>query len=210
MRQRLKGYWRAFANIAIVFSFIVNLILVLVLLLAIVPLLQLKSDFVEPLLDDLDLAFQGLGETTIRADVGVEETIPISFTQPMSQPLTLDFMLPINQSTEAVLSTDVRLDNLPATFTFPGGGGEINGTVSLNLPEGQPLPVWLRMEVPVQRTIPVIMDIPVDQDVPIRMVIPVNIKLGEAGLDDAVQDLRDVFAPVNESLDRLPDGIRFR
>jgi hypothetical protein len=54
------------------------------------------------------------------------------------------------------------------------------------------------------------MDVPVSQTVPIAMTVPVSIKLGEAGLDPAVQELRDVFAPLRRQIERLPDGIEFR
>ena len=71
------------------------------------------------------------------------------------------------------------------------------------------LPIQLNMTVPVSTTIPVRMDVPVDQTVPIRMTVPVHIKLGESGLDPAVEDLRAVFRPVNELVQSLPDGIEF-
>ncbi len=204
MKQRIKDFWAAFKDIAIVFSFVVNLILVLVLLIAIIPLLQLKSSFLEPLLNDLDQAFLGLAETQIDTVVNVDQTIPIRFTLPLSQPLPLDFDLPINQATDVILRDSVPLQ-VQASFVLPGGGGSINGTVSLALPAGMRLPVNLEMVVPVETTIPVVMNVPVDQMVPIQMEIPVQIPLGEAGLDPAVQELRDVFTPLNVLLDKIPD-----
>ncbi len=208
--EKRSRAWQRFTNFAIIFSFTVNCILVLVLLLAIIPLLQLKSDFVEPLLTDLDTAFQALGETTIDVDVDVDETIPISFTLPMSQPLDLDFDLTIDEDTVVILNQAVPLDNLPARFLLPGGGGVINGTVSLALPYGMRLPVQLNMTVPVQKTIPVQLTVPVNQPVPIVMHIPVSIQLGEAGLDPAVEQLRGVFSPLSDILNQIPDGISFR
>ncbi len=210
MKQRLRAMWPKFSVFAIIFSFIVNCLLVVVLVGAVIPLLRVKTYFVEPLLADLDSAFQGLGETTINTTVAVDQTIPISFTLPMSQPLDLDFQLPINQNTVVTLNQPVPLSGLPATFTLPGGGGAINGTVSLSLPAGLRLPVHLEMDVPVQRTIPVVMDVPVDQTIPIQMSIPVSIRLGEAGLDPAVQNLRAVFTPLNDIVQSIPDGFEFR
>jgi len=209
MKQRLSRAWRAFVNIATVFSFIVNCVLVMVLILAVGPLLQLKSGFVEPLLDDLDQAFQGLGDTTIETTVAVDQPIGIRFDMPLDQPLNLDFDLPIDQETAVVLTQPVPLDNLPARFSLPGGGGMINGTVSLSLPAGLRLPVRLSMTVPVEKTIPVQMTVPVSETVPIQMSIPVSIQLGEAGLDPAVQRLRDVFTPVRVAVESLPDGFEF-
>ncbi|HIQ02000.1 MAG TPA: hypothetical protein EYH30_07700 [Anaerolineales bacterium] len=210
MKQRLSKAWRAFANIAIIFSFIVNCVLVLALIVAIGPLLQLKSGLVEPLLTDLDQAFQALGDTTIETTVDVDEPIGIRFDLPLDQPLDLDFALPINQETVVELTQPVPLDNLSARFNLPGGGGVINGTVSLSLPAGLQMPVRMDMVVPVRTTIPVRLTVPVSQTVPIQMAIPVRIRLGEAGLSSAVQQLRDVFTPVRVLIESIPDGIRLR
>lgn len=201
--------WRAFANIATVFSFVVNVVLLLVLILAVNPIFQAKNEFVEPLLEDLDRAFLGLGETDIRTTVEVSDTIPIQFDLPLDQQLGLDFDLPIGQETEVVLTAPVPL-NLTARFNLPGGGGVINGSVSLSLPAGTRLPVRLDMLVPVETSIPVQMTVPVSQTVPVQMVIPVDIQLGEAGLDPAVEELRAVFRPLHTALERLPDGFQFR
>ncbi|HEC36130.1 MAG TPA: hypothetical protein ENI39_06305 [Anaerolineae bacterium] len=208
MKQRLSKAWRAFANVAIIFSFIVNCILVLILILVIGPLLQLKNGLLEPLLTDLDQAFQGLGDTSIETTVDVDEPISIRFDLPLDEPLELDFALRINQETEVTLTRSVPLENLPAVFNLPGGGGVIYGTVSLDLPAELPLPVQMDMVVPVKTTIPVRMTVPVSQTVPVEMAIPVRIQLGEAGLDPAVQRLRDVFTPVRVLIESIPDGIR--
>ncbi len=204
MKARWQRLWRAFVNFAIIFSFVVNCVLVLVLLLAIGPLLQLKTGLLEPLLYNLDDAFQGLGRTVIRATVPVDQSIGIQFDLPLDQPLDLNFELPINQSTEVVLlrdtsipNTTVYLNNVPVRTTVV-------------LPAGTPLPVRLNMVVPVQKTIPVRMTVPVSQTVPIQMEIPVTIQLGPAGLDPAVQRLRNVFVPARTLIESIPDRIQFR
>jgi len=206
MKQRLSKYWKAFANIATIFSFVVNFVLVLVLLLALSLLFRAKNEVLEPLLENLDQAFLGLGQTSVETTVEVDQTIPISFTLPMSQSLGLDFNLPINQQTEVVLVRPVPL-NVPATFVLPGWGGAINGNVSLQLPTGMRLPVQLTMNVPVRAEIPVILDVPVNEQVPIQMVIDVNIQLGEAGLDPAVERLRGVFTPLRLALEQIPSSL---
>ncbi|MGQ9466295.1 MAG: hypothetical protein ACUVSH_02440 [Anaerolineae bacterium] len=204
MKERCQRLWRAFANVAIIFSFIVNLVLVLVLILAVGPLLHLKTHLLEPLLDNLDRAFLGLGETAIHTTVPVDQSIPIQFDLPLDQPLALDFDLPITQDTVVVLlrdtsipNTTVYLNNVPVRTT-------------VILPAGTPLPVRLNMVVPVEKTIPVQMTVPVSQTVPIKMDIPVAIPLGPSGLDSAVQRLRDVFVPVRRLIESLPDEIRLR
>jgi hypothetical protein len=209
--ERATRFWNAFKNIAIVFSFTVNFVTVVALLVVTLPALRavfaIKTGTVEPLLQNLDSAFVGLGEATIDTTVNIDESIGIQFELPLDQPLPIDFDLSIAQPTDVYLTESVPLNNLPATFNLPGGGGVINGTVSLSLPQGMRLPIRLDMTVPVSTTIPVRMDVPVDETIPIQMQVPVHIELGEAGLDPAVQDLRGVFLPVNELVQSLPDGI---
>ncbi len=214
--ERLKSsrwarYWDAFRDVAILFSFVVNFVLVVALLVLSVPGLRaafaLKSGLVTPLLDGLDEAFVGLGEATIDTTVEIDEAIPIQFDLPLNEPLQIDFDLPIDQGTTVVLQQAVPLNGLPAQFHLPGGGGVINGYVSLSLPSGMPLPVHLSMVVPVSQTIPVRMDVPVNQNVPIQMNVPVHILLGEAGLDPVVDELRGAIQPIKEQVDSLPDGI---
>ena len=207
---RLRGYWNAFKDVAIVFSFIVNFVLVVLVIALSVPAartaLALKSGTVEPLLDNLDAAFVGLGEANIQTDIEVKDTVPIEFGLGLDQQLPVSFDLLIEQDTDVWLTEAVPLQALDATFVLPGGGGEIRGKVTLSLPEGQRLPIRLRMVVPVSQTIPVSMTVPVDQMIPITMTVPVDISLGEAGLAPAVEDLRAVFRPLREQIGRLPGG----
>jgi hypothetical protein len=111
--ERLKKFWDAFKDIAILFSFVVNFVLVVVLLVVSIPALRatfaLKTGMVEPLLTDLDDAFIGLGEATIDTTVQIDEPIPIQFDLPLDQPLPIDFQLPIEQNTTVVLNAPVPL-----------------------------------------------------------------------------------------------------
>jgi len=211
--KRLKRFWDAFKDIAILFSFTVNFILIVSLLVASLPAIRaafsIKTGMVEPLLNDLDAAFVGLGEATIDTTVEIDKSIPINFDMPLDQPLPIDFDLLIEQDTVVELQQPVPL-SMPAQFNLPGGGGVINGSVSLSLPSGMQLPIHLSMVVPVSTTIPVRMTVPVSETIPIQMTVPVNIKLGEAGLDDAVENLRAVFQPVKDLVESIPDGIEFR
>jgi hypothetical protein len=203
MKERLGRFWRAFVNFAVPFSFLVNLALVLVLVLAVNPLLQAKRDIVEPLLTNLDSAFLGLSETNIQTTVPVQHPIPIRFDLPLDQPLGLDFDLPVRQDTTVVLTQDtpipntvVYLNNVPVRTT-------------VILPAGTPLPIRLDFQVPVETTIPVQMTVPVSTTVLVEMNIPVSIPLGPSGLDPAVQRLRDVFGPLRAYLATLPDRLVF-
>ncbi len=177
-----RALWDAFKNVAIIFSFIVNFILVLVLLLSPGPVFTAKSQIAEPLLGDLDAAFAALGDTVIVSTVELDDTMPVIFD------------LPLAQNTNVILTGQVPL-RAPATFALPGGGGSINGTVSLNLPEGMVLPISLNMMVPVSTTIPVVLN------------VPVEIPLAEAGMAPAIHQLREVFRPITGMLQSLPDSL---
>lgn len=179
----LTRVWRAFKNFAILFSFIVNFVLVFILLLVLFnpqPIFEVKNQVAEPLLVDLDSAFAALGDTVIQSTVYITDSMPVVFT------------LPLNQNTDVILTQPVPLQ-VPARFVLPGGGGSINGTVSLNLPQGQVLPVSLSMDVPVDTTVPVIME------------VPVEIPLAEAGMAPAIEQLRAVFRPITGFVQGLPD-----
>jgi hypothetical protein len=178
--KREHRFWEAFKNFAIVFSFIVNLVLVLVLLISPAPAMMAKGQIVDPLLGNLDAAFAALGDTKIKSTVKVDHMLPVQFD------------LPLKQGTQVVLTEPVPLQ-AQATFFLPDGGGAINGTVSLNLPKGMALPVNLDLMVPVNATIPVLID------------VPVEIPLDEAGMGPAIKQLRDVFRPLIEFLQTIPD-----
>ena len=211
--ERVKKFWIAFKDIALLFSFCVNFALVVVLLVVSLPALQavftLKNDVVEPLLYNLDNAFVGLGEATIETKVQIDDSVPIQFDLPLDQPLPIYFELNIEQDTFVVLQQPVPLYGMPAQFNLPGGGGVINGNVSLALPAGLQLPVHLSMVVPVSQTIPVHMNVPVVNTIPIQMQVPVHIALGESGLDPVVGELRGAIQPIQVQIERLPDGIEF-
>jgi hypothetical protein len=176
--------WDAFKNIAILFSFAVNLVLVLIII-ALVPqsetLFDIKSQVAEPLFADLDQAFVALGDTTIQSTVYITDTIPVAFD------------ISVDQATQVVLTEPVPL-SLPATFFLPGGGGTLNGTVSFNLPQGQALPVQLSVSAPVSTTVPVIIQ------------APLEIKLDEAGMGPAIEQLRAVLRPATNFVQSLPDS----
>jgi hypothetical protein len=208
---RLKRFWGAFRDIAILFSFVTNFVLVVVLLVVSIPALQtvftLKTELVEPLLNNLDAAFLGLGEATIDTTVQIDEPIPIQFDLPLDELLQITFDLTIEQDTTVVLQQAVPLYGMPAQFNLPGGGGVINGNVSLALPVGLQLPIHLSMVVPVSQTIPVRLNVPVNETIPIQMTVPVHITLGEAGLGPVVDQLRGALQPVRVQIESLPDGI---
>jgi hypothetical protein len=176
--------WNAFKDIAILFSFAVNFILVAVIVILVLNadvLFDLKNRLAEPWLADLDHAFAALGATTINSTVHIDDSIPVVFD------------LALEQNTNVILTAPVPL-SVPAQFVLPGGGGAINGTVSLNLPQGQALPIELGMSVPVSTTVPVVMQ------------VPVRMELSECGMAPAVEQLRAVFRPIAGFVQGLPNS----
>lgn len=174
--------WDAFKNVAIVFSFLVNIVLVIVVFLSPGAIFGAKTQIAEPVMADLDAAFQALGDTTIETTVAVDHKLPISFD------------LPLQQGTDVILQEPVPLQ-VPATFFLPGGGGSIKGTVSLELPEGTSLPVNLDLNVPV------------DTSIPVEMLIPVEINLAQSGMGPAIDQLREVLRPYYNWLQAQPNSV---
>lgn len=171
--------WQAFKNFAIIFSFVVNIILILVLGVVAILLFPFLSNMVTPLVGGLNDSFVEMNDASIVQTIGVDDTLDIAFT------------LPLAQQTDVVLASDVSLD-VPATFVLPGGGGIINGQVEIVLPQNTVLPVNLALEVPVEQTIPVVLDVPVD------------IKLSETDLGTPFDRLVTNFDPLTNFLKNLP------
>ena len=173
--------WQAFKNIAIIFSFFFNLILLLVLLLAMPLLLPGLNAIARPLVAGLSDSFVQMGEASIQRTISVDDQIPVVFT------------LPLDQQTQVVLIDPVPM-SVPATFVLPAGGGTINGTVSLQLPPGTSLPISLDMQIPVSTTVPVKLDVGVD------------IPLQETELAQPFNMLRTLFQPLDRFLGGLPSS----
>jgi hypothetical protein len=182
LKIQRSSLWPAFKDVAIIFSFTVNFVLVMAVLFLVGWILfPTKTDVVEPMLDNLQGAVNALDNATIVRTIYINQQVPVNFT------------LPVKQQTTVVLSEDVPLTR-PATFVFPPGGGSIHGTVSLSLPAGMELPIYLGMDVPVQNQIQV--------EFPVEVSIP----LDETELNQVVVKLNNVLEPVRDFLDKLPDG----
>lgn len=181
--ERSKTLWRAFEKFAILFSFAVAFVLVLVLLVAAFvvwqkwPLVQaLRTDVACPLIADVNSLVDDLGNAVITSTVPISQTIPVVFD------------LPLDKTTTVKLTKDVQL-NRPTRFTLPAGGGQINGRVTLKLPKGQDLPVHMDMSVPVSQTLPVMMN------------VDVAIPLKDTELGPVIDKLKVLLAPYMGLLD---------
>lgn len=173
--------WQAFKTFAIIFSFVVNLVLVLVIFLALPLILPGVNGIAKPLVTGLSDSFVQMGEASIVRTISVDDEIPVVFN------------LPLQEQTDVVLQEAVPM-SVPATFVLPAGGGTINGVVSLQLPAGTSLPVALDLTVPVSTTIPVSLDVGVD------------IPMQETELAVPFNTLRTLFQPLDAFLGGLPES----
>ncbi|MCA9917759.1 MAG: hypothetical protein KC445_07400 [Anaerolineales bacterium] len=173
--------WQAFKTFAIIFSFVVNFVLLIVLLIAAPLILPIVDSVAEPLVGGLTDSFVDMSNATISQTISLDTEMPINFT------------LPLQKETDVVL-TDAVPVTIPAQFTLPGGGGQINGSVNLELPAGLELPVALDLEVEV------------DQTIPVKMDVPVQIPLQETDLGEPFNVLRGLFQPLDRLIKGLPSS----
>jgi hypothetical protein len=188
--KRSEILWLAFEKFAIFFSFAVTFTLVIAVLVLgwalwqTYPLFDAMADGlvcdtvtgVNDLLNDFE-------DAVITQTIAISQTIPVQFDLPLNQKLTVN------------LTDNVPLSR-PATYVLPAGGGQINGTVYLQLPRGQKLPVRMQTIVPV------------DQQLPVQMVVPVSIPLKETELGAVIAELRELLKPLR--LDEVEETLQCR
>lgn len=178
--RALKAVGAFLRNFFILFSFIVNLILVVVIIALVLTIFEIKNNIVTPLVTGLHSSFVGLDEATIDWTIPVRDEIPIQ----------LD--IPLQTDTTVVLTQPVPL-SVAATITLPGVGVLNNAQVYLNLPQGLALPVRLDLNVPVDEQLAIALDV--------RAIIPIS----ETQLHDPVENLRLTFEPIVRALYNLPN-----
>jgi hypothetical protein len=178
----LKAIGGSIKNFMILFSFIVNLILLIVLIILGLLIFEIKNQIATPLISGLHSSFVGLDQATI------DWTIPVR----TSVPVVLD--IPLQQNTVVVLTEAVPL-TVSANITLPGVGELNNATVNLSLPTGLRLPVALDLNVPVR-----------DQQLPVSLDVRAVIPLRDTQLHDPFANLQLMFEPLAVALYNLPNG----
>lgn len=181
-QKKSRKPWEAFKNFAIVFSFIVNFVLILVLLFVAPLIIPIVADIAVPIVGGLNESFVDMEKASILQTIRVSDTIPISF------------ILPLRETTVVTLTDSVILGSVPTQFSLPGGGGAIYGAVTLSLPAGLALPVALNV------------DVPVDQIVPVQLDVNVDIPLNQTELGKPFNQLKDLFGPIDGLLRDLPSS----
>ena len=173
--------WQAFKNFAIIFSFILNMVFLVMLILGAFYIIPILNGVAEPVVSGLNSSFEEMENAHITQNIAIEDEIPVVFD------------LPVRTATVATILEPVPM-TIPTQFVLPGGGGQINGSVSFALPAGTQLPVQLDIVVPVSQTVPIVMEVPVD------------IPLSETELSQPFGDLRRLFAPLDSLLTNLPSS----
>lgn len=194
-KDEKKGFnlWEAFKTVAILFSFVVNLILVVALIGALMFIFDLKKGVAEPLLGGLYNGFVQMDEAHIST------TIPVNTTIPVSDKVTADFNLPLQQTTNVILAQDTVITG--ASVSINGGILQLsNAPTTILLPQGTVLPVILDLTVPVKQ------DIPVNLNIPVSIPVAVDIPLTQTELHQPFTDLRDLFSPYYLLVKGLPSS----
>lgn len=175
----VKAIGNGIKTFMILFSFIVNLVLVVIVVALLLLIFDIKNNVVTPLITGLHSSFVGLDESTIDWTIPVRDTIPVRLN------------IPLETDTVVTLTENIPL-TVNATIVLPGVGVLNNASVSLSLPQGLPLPVRLSLNVPVDEMLDIALDV--------RAVIPIS----ETQLHDPIDNLRLTFEPIVRALYNLP------
>ncbi|MBA3946862.1 MAG: hypothetical protein H0X37_20150 [Herpetosiphonaceae bacterium] len=119
-------------------------------------------------------AVEGLQNATIKATIPIDQQVPVAL------------QVGVDQDTTVVLTQPVTI-RAPAHIDFPGGGGNLNTTVTLSLPTGFPLPIHLNMTIPVK-----------DQKIQVKFDQPVTIPLKDTELAGPFAQLHELLKPLGD------------
>lgn len=195
----LKGIGKFFWRFMVIFSFIVNIVLVVVLLVLGVLIFEIKNTVADPLIGGLHGTAVGLQQATIDWTIPVRDNIPIALSVPINAGTITSTVDTINGEAVPPIpgETVVRLTRpvpLQASALINLNGSVVRTPVDLTLPAGLNLPVALDLELALATEIPVSLDV--------RAVIPLN----QTQLNDPVSTLGLLFEPLAIGLHNLPQN----
>lgn len=171
----------AFWTITGILSLGLNAILIALVILLGREIFAIKDLVSNQLVGGLAENFALMDQAVIRANVVVNDQIPIQFG------------LPVSKKTTVVLTNDVQINGARVDLAT-GGLSITNAPTNILLPEGTPLDIKLNMEIPVEASIPVTLNVPVD------------IPLSQTELHAPFVGLQQVIAPYDLLLKDLPDS----
>ena len=178
----------AFWKFATVFSFVVNLVLVIVLLVVAGLVFFIKGAIAQPLIGGLHSSFVEMDQAHIRSTILVSDTLQVKDTLPVV------FTLPLQQNTVVTLVQDTPVKNAIIYLN--------NQPVPLDLvlKQGTQLGISLNLSVPVSQTIPVALNVPV------MLRVPVDIPLANTELHPPFARLAGLVGPYDQLLGQLPSS----
>ena len=178
----------AFWKFATLFSFVVNLVLVIVLLVVAGLAFFIKGAIAQPLIGGLHSSFVEMDQAHIRSTILVSDTLQVKDTLPVV------FTLPLQQNTVVTLVQDTPVKNAIIYLN--------NQPVPLDLvlKQGTQLGISLNLSVPVSQTIPVALNVPV------MLRVPVDIPLANTELHPPFARLAGLVGPYDQLLDQLPSS----
>ena len=161
----------AFWTVMSVFSFVVNIVLLVLLVALSQQVTGLKDVISSQLLTGLSENFAAMDEAVIETTVVVDDTIPVQFD------------LPVSASTRVTLTEPTFIHG--AQVSIAAGVLSINAPADIVLPAGTSLPIKLDITVPVDKTVPV------------HLEVGVRIPLKDTGLHAPFVGLQGVMEPYN-------------
>jgi hypothetical protein len=193
-RRRQHKFKEAFWRVATLFSFIVNLILIIVLLNLGIMVFQIKDAIAQPLIGGLHTSFVDMDRAHIKTTIWVSDTILVQDTMPVV------FDLPLSTNTVVVLTEDTPIPNTMVSINT--GIINLNAPATVTLPKGTPLNINLNLIVPVSQTIPVVLKVPV------ALEVPVDIPLDQTELHPPFTRLASLVGPYDQLISKLPSSWR--
>ncbi len=178
----LLAFFKLLWSFMVIFSFVVNVILVAVLLILGVFIFEIKNNVAQPLIGGLHSTAVGLHDATIDWTIPVRDNIPVNLDIQLDTVTTVKLVQPVP------LQVNARID-LPGINAY-----NVNAVVNLELPTGLELPVQLNVPVPVRERLDVALDV--------RAVIP----LSQTQLADPIDNLGLLFEPLAIALHNLPSS----
>jgi hypothetical protein len=157
---RFSSFWKAL----VITSFVMNAVLLLVVLLLVGFVLQWRSQILGT--TGLTQGFARDNVAELRNVVDGLEAATIRTTIPLDQPLSLagkGVVVPVDQVTTVTLVEPVPITLANADIDLGNGNRLRANSINLVLPQGTPLMIALRMDIPLDAvTIPVTLDVPVE------------------------------------------------
>jgi len=176
-------YLPAFWTVASIFSLIVNMILIALLIGLGRNFFALKAQIANGLVNSTSENLALMDQAHIVTSVPVQTEIQLK------DDLPIDFKLPVNQSTQILLSQDTRIT---------GAYIYLNNTpveTDLTLPAHTPIQVSMNM------TVPVVTSVPISMTVPLSLQVPVDIAINQTDLHQSIIGLQGAIEPYKTLFD---------